>query len=146
CTDSRPQKDYAINDGDQRGYGFGYLLVESNSRSAPERPVLRLSGEERKEAGFRFQVLGVGPAKNVSQTSLRFEISEFKGPAGVTNTAFAALQWRVAEIRAPGLAGYRTGEPRKYEIEELWRSEEVTAPTNRFVLPLTMCEPGHTYR
>jgi hypothetical protein len=59
---------------------------------------------------------------------------------------FAAMQWRVGEISAPGLAGYKPGTPRKYEIEELWRSEELATQTNRFTLPLTMCEPNHTYR
>ena len=59
---------------------------------------------------------------------------------------FAALQWRVGEISAPSLSGYHSGEPRRYEIEELWRSEELTAATNKFRLTLTMCQPQHTYR
>jgi hypothetical protein len=129
CTDSRPEKNYAINDGDQRGYGFGYLSVEANSRSAPERPTIRLPDR---------------PA-NAAAANLRFEISDFKLPAGVTNVEFAAVQWRIAEISAPGVAGYRSS-PRKYEIEELWRSAELTTQTNRFTLPLTMCEREHTYR
>jgi len=56
------------------------------------------------------------------------------------------MQGRGAEISAPGLPGYQPGEPRKYEIEELWRSDELTTPTNHFALPLTMCQSNHTYR
>ena len=77
---------------------------------------------------------------------MQFEISDCKSPPAVTTATFAAMQWRVAEISAPGLPGYQTGEPRKYEIEELWRSEELMTPTNRFALSLTMWQPNHTYR
>jgi hypothetical protein len=127
CTDSRPTNNYAINDGDQRGYGFGYLTVESRSKSAPERPVIRL-------------------LEKPSAKSMKFEISAFKAPPGITNTVFAALQWRVAEISAPGLAGYQPGTPRKYEIEELWRGAEITNAVLRYELPLTMTRPNHAYR
>lgn len=132
CTDSRPEKNYAINDGDQRGYGFGYLSIEARSRSAPNRPSIQISGDNKT-------------ARPVTST-LSLKVSEFESPADYTNTAFTALQWRVAEISAPGLAGYKPGEPRKYEVEELWRSEELTTQTNRFSLPLTICKPGRTYR
>jgi hypothetical protein len=125
-SDSRPVKNYAINDGDQRGYGFGYLTVESKSKSAPERPTILLQKRE--------------PAKLV------LEVSPFKAPDGITNTSFAALQWRVGEISAPGLPGYIPGTPRKYELEELWRSEPLTNATPRFDLPLTMTRPNGTYR
>lgn len=126
CSDSRPIKNYAVNDGDQRGYGFGCLTVESRSRSAPERPVIKLL--ERKS------------------NSMRFAISPFQAPAGITNTTFAAQQWRVAEIGAPGLVGYQPGTPRKYEIEELWRSGELTNQVSSFELPLTMAQSQRTYR
>jgi len=126
CTDSRPEKNYAINDGDQRGYGFGYLSIEAKSRSAPERPVIRLLRRDARTADF--------------------QISEFRSPREITNATFAAMQWRVAEISVPGLPGYTPGQPWKYEIEELWRSEELATGTNRFTLPLTMYKPGHTYR
>lgn len=143
CTDSRSTHQYTINDGNQHGYGFGYLSIEARSRSAPERPTIRLiSG---RPAVNRVEPHENGPERNTVAT-IQFEISNFRPPAAVTNTSFAAMQWRVAEISAPGLAGYRPGEPRKYEIEELWRSEELTTAANLFALPLTMCRPGHTYR
>ena len=145
-TDSRPTNNYAINDGDQRGYGFGYLSVEARDRRIPERPVIQLVGQEHKEAGFRFKIFGQGPEKNFSGSILKFEISDFKASAAATNSVFAALQWRVGEISGPGLSGHQPGAPRRYEIEELWRSEELPAATNQFVLSLTMCHPQHTYR
>ncbi len=146
CTDSRPTKNYAINDGDQRGYGFGYLSVEAWDRRIPERPVIRLVGEEEKKSGLRSKLFGPEPEKNFSETILKFEISDFKSSVTATNSVLAAMQWRVGEINAPGLSGYHPGEPRRYEIEELWRSEELAAATNQFRLALIMCESQHTYR
>lgn len=125
-TDSRPEKDYAINDGDQRGYGFGYLSIEAKSKSAPERPAIQLLKRDAR--------------------SVVFQISDFKAPADVTNTTFSAMQWRVGEIAAPGVAGYQPNTPRKYEIEELWRSTALTNAVSRYELPLTMVQPNHTYR
>ncbi len=145
CTDSRPVKNYAINDGDQRGYGFGYLTVEARDGKIPERPVIQLTGSERKEAGFRLKLFGQGPKGRVSANNLFFGISPFASAAESTNL-FAAMQWRLGEISAPGLSGHQAGLPRQYEIEEFWRSEEITTPTNRFTLPVERCTAGHTYR
>ena len=146
CTDSRPTNNYAINDGDQRGYGFGYLTVESRDRRIPERPVIQRAGEAHKEASFSLKIFGRGPEKKFSASTLYFQISDFQPAPAATNSAFAAVQWRVGEISAPGLGGYQPGSPRKYEIEELWRSEEITTARTFFQLPLTMCEPQRTYR
>ncbi len=49
CTDSRPTKNYAPNDGDQRGYGYGYLWWESRDEKIPARPTIRYTGA----TGFR---------------------------------------------------------------------------------------------
>ena len=35
CTDSRPVKKYAPNDGDPRGYGWGYLAHEAKDDKIP---------------------------------------------------------------------------------------------------------------
>ena len=37
CTDSRPMKNYAPNDGDQRGYGWGYLAHEAKDDKIPDK-------------------------------------------------------------------------------------------------------------
>ena len=127
CTDSRPVKNYAPNDGDQRGYGYGYLWWESRDEKIPARPTVHYTGA----AGF-------------PTNKLVFEVSPFTSPQG-TNL-FAAVQWRVGEISAPGLAGYVEGKPRRYEIEPCWTSEELSKPAAELRLPADVCKTGHTYR
>jgi hypothetical protein len=75
CTDSRPEKNYAFNDGNPLGYGYGRLLRESADKDIPERPVLTDAGGG----------------------SVR--VSPFSDPQGPDT--FAALAWRMAEIDAP---------------------------------------------
>lgn len=120
CTDSRPTHNYAINDGDQRGYGYGYLSIEARDTKVPQRPTLR-------------------------RTKDGFQMSAFAAAENATNSAFASLQWRVGRISAPGVAGHERGAPWKYEVEEFWRSPELTskAPLKSSDAP---CVPGHTYR
>lgn len=77
CTDSRPTRNYAPNDGDQRGYGWGYLAHEAKDDQIPATPkVERLSGG-----------------------GLRFEATAFASPAGHSP---AALEWRVGRIGQRG--------------------------------------------
>jgi len=144
CTDSRPVKNYAINDGDQRGYGFGYLSIEAHDEAAPARPVIRLAGEEKRRVPV---VTRAGRAStNAAPAALVFEVSPFQPAPTSTNSHFAAMQWRLGEITAPGVPRFPAGQPQKYEIEELWRSDEMAVATNRFHLALDSCRVGHTYR
>lgn len=41
CTDSRPRKDYAPNDGNPLGYGWGYVAHEARDEKIPPRPVIK---------------------------------------------------------------------------------------------------------
>lgn len=75
CTDSRPTKNYAPNDGDQRGYGWGYLAHEAKDALIPATPTVA-----RKD-GFAF------------------EASAFASPA---KAAPAALEWRVGRVGKNG--------------------------------------------
>lgn len=77
CTDSRPTKNYAPNDGDQRGYGWGYLTHEAKDEQIPATPKA-----ERLPAG-----------------KFKFQASAFASPAG---HPLAALEWRVGRIGKPG--------------------------------------------
>ncbi len=126
CTDSRPQKNYAPNDGDQRGYGFGYLQHEAKDVRIPVTPEIRYTGP----AGF--------PAHKLS-----FAITPFSSPA--TNR-FAAVQWRVGEITSPGRAGYVANQSWRYELEPHWTSGELTNETAFFQLPAHAGATNHTYR
>jgi CotH kinase protein len=77
CTDSRPTKKYAPNDGDQRGYGWGYLTHETKDAKIPATPsVTRASEREQK-----------------------FQASAFTSPAGHKS---AALEWRVGRVGQRG--------------------------------------------
>ena len=126
CTDSRPQKNYAPNDGNQLGYGFGYLQHESKDQTVPDTPVVRASD-----------------APGLAAKQPKFEVTPFASP--VTNK-FAAVQWRVGEISAPGLPGYVAGQPRRYEIEPYWIGEELKTPQATFRPPAKTFVAGHTYR
>jgi hypothetical protein len=70
CTDSRPTKKYAPNDGDHRGYGWGYLVHEAKDDRIPATP-------------------------NVERNRDRFRASAFASPA---NAKAAVLEWRVGRI------------------------------------------------
>ncbi len=86
CTDSRPTKNYAPNDGDQRGYGWGYLAHEAKDALIPATATVA-----RKD-GFAF------------------EASAFASPAKATPVA---LEWRVGRIGKNGwyeLADHWKGE------------------------------------
>ena len=82
CTDSRPTKNYAPNDGDQRGYGWGYLAHEAKDDKIPATPKV-----ERPTAD-----------------GYRFEASAFASPAGHKP---AALEWRVGRVGQRGLVRTR---------------------------------------
>ena len=120
---------WAVNNGDQRGYGYEYLEADGRDTGVPTRPTLAY----------------VGPT-NYPANELRFQSSSFRpNPAG--GLAFAAIQWRLGEISAPGLPFYDPTRPRIYEIEPLWTSAELTDVSSLAVqLPPAAIQPGHTYR
>lgn len=73
CTDSRPNKNYAPNDGDQRGYGWGYLAHEAKEDKIPGKPKLsEIAGKPRQ-----------------------YKSSDFTSPA---NLPMAAVEWRVSKV------------------------------------------------
>lgn len=77
CTDSRPVKNYAPNDGDQRGYGWGYLNHEAKDDQIPATPAVT-----RPKAD-----------------AYRFEATAFTSPAGHKP---ATLEWRVGRVGKKG--------------------------------------------
>jgi hypothetical protein len=105
CTDSRPTKNYAPNDGDQRGYGWGYLAHETRDDKIPARPAV-----ERLP----------GPAH-------RFKASEFASPAG---SRPAALEWRVGRVGQRGW--YELADHWRTEVGA---GAEVTIPPEVFRAP-----------
>ena len=118
CTDTRPKKDYRIDDQKPLGYGWGYLGIEAADSEIPERPVIKYTGS----AGYPAGALG-------------FESSAFAG-----KHPFGAMQWRVGEIGAPDR------KPWRYEIEPLWESAESPAFVPQVHIPQGTCKAGATYR
>jgi len=117
CTDTRAGK-FRPNDGKQRGYGYEYLALEARDSKIPARPVIE------------------------TKDNKTFTVSEFSSASGAK---FSAIQWRVSEISAPGLAGYRAGQPYRYEIEAGWSIEQQSeAP--EFQLPKEAPGGPGTYR
>lgn len=126
ATDTDPNT-FAIGDGDQRGYGYNFLELEAADTAIPNRPTLSYIGT----AGF--------PAND-----LRFQSSAFSDPQGAGT--FAAIQWRVGKIAAPGVSGYTPGEPFTYEISQVWTSAEIAPFNNQIRIPTSATTPGDTYR
>ena len=75
--------------------------------------------------------------------ALTFSTSAFSSPNAQT---FAAMQWRIAEVRWPGLAGHIDGKRWRYEIEDTWTSAELPVFNNELTLPAQPLEAGVTYR
>jgi len=126
----------------QKGFGYKYLEFESlyggwvncnsNPTTAanndyPNKPVLTASGN---------------PAFPVNDLS--FTSSAFSDPQGAGT--YSAWQWRLAEIAAPGVPGYVAGKSRKYEIEPVMTTAEMTTSPGGFTIPLGIVETGKTYR
>ena len=127
CTNLRPANTpWKLNDGIAAGHGYGYVLADSESTDIPERPVITYTG-----------------LPSYAVNGLAFSTSPFASKKG---TQFAAVQWRLGEIAAPGLPGFAPGMPRRYELETAWVSADL-APFNAALrLPINLTRPGATYR
>jgi hypothetical protein len=133
-TDSDPNR--------QRGYGYKYLEWESLYGGYANANTNPGPADRRDDFPYPPFVTATGdPAFPVSD--LTFTSSAFSDPQG---GAAAAWQWRVAEISAPGIPGHLPGTARKYEIEPLFTSAELTTPPGGFRLPYGLTQPGGTYR
>jgi hypothetical protein len=92
CTDSRPTKNYAPNDGNPQGYGWGYVAHEAQDKDIPPKPAIKRAGSD---AQFR-----------------TFEVEKRTWPDGKK----LMVEWRVGRI------GAFAGEPAAYELTEHWRT------------------------
>lgn len=115
---------WTVNNGNQLGYGYQFLLSEAADSAIPTKPTITYTGN----AGY--------PSNNIS-----FSASAFADPQGAGT--YTSTQWRVAEISAPGIPGYVANTPRKYEIENGW---SVTNTGTTVTLPTSVIKNGKTYR
>lgn len=139
----RAQTGYGTgSDGDpnrQKGYGYQYLKFEAenggwgNANADPAGMPLH--------ADFPAKPV-ITPTGTAATNNLAFSASAFSDPQG---GSAAAMQWRIAEIRAPGIPGFVAGEPWRYEIESVWTSAELAGGGN-FQFPLGVAEAGRRYR
>jgi hypothetical protein len=127
CTDTFGGSGWQVNNGDPHGYGFEFLNSEAADPAIPGRPRIQYAG---------------APSYPLDQ--LHFVCSDFADPQG--NDTFGAISWRVAEIAAPGLAGYLPGQPRRYEIETLWASSNQPSAALQMRIPAAQLRAGRTYR
>lgn len=114
---------FAVNDRDEDGYGWGYLAQEAADSAIPNTPTITYTGG----GGF--------PAD-----SLSFQSSVFSDPQG--SGTFASIEWRIGEIYNPSTLGYLSGDPWKYEIEDVWSATGATTVS----IPTSALRPGKTYR
>lgn len=122
----RGTKAWAIGNGDQLGYGYEFVKNEAKETPAdlvPAQPAISYVGP----TGY--------PAND-----LRFRCTDFSGKQ------FGAMQWRLGWISAPGLAGYVANQPRHYEVEPYWTSDEISTIGNEIRLPVDAAQPGLTLR
>ncbi len=119
-TAARPANaPWKLNDGIAAGYGYGYLLADSESADIPDRPTITYTG-----------------LPSYAANGLAFSTTPFASKKG---TQFAGVQWRLGAIAAPGGA-------RRYELENVWVSADL-APFNAALrLPINLAKPGTTYR
>ena len=72
---------------------------------------------------------------------LTFSVSPYQG-----SFPFAALEWRLGEIRPPATRQGRPIAPGIYEITPVWESGELTNAPAPITFPSTAVTTGHTYR
>lgn len=82
-----------------------------------------------------------GPA-GYPADALSFTASAYTDGQG---DAFAAVQWRAAQVVWPGLPGYVDGMQNRYEIDSAWTSPALTQ-MSAFTPPQGACMPGLTCR
>ncbi len=116
ATNTWPGGTWTFNNGDQRGYGYQAVLAETADNAIPNKPTLTYTGSPGH------------PADLLAVTASAF--SDPQGPG-----TFAAREWRLAEVGAPGL----------YEIDALWKTTSTSGDTT-IHLPSGLIRPGHTYR
>lgn len=123
CTDSRPVKNYAPNDGNPLGYGWGYVALEATDKDLPPRPVIK---RESADPYFR-----------------TFSVAKVAWPEGKK----PLLEWRVGRIGTNGVAGWKPDQRYYYELEEHWRSvAEEKRTEERQPIPKKVFAEAGTYR
>ena len=107
------------------GFGGAQLEVLADNALIAQTPVVSYAGEIDFPAN-----------------ALAFQSSLFA--AGSGGAGFAAMEWRVGEVRNPTTTNYLAGKRWIYEVETVWSSGVLTAFESRITYPLL--KKGRTYR
>lgn len=75
---------------------------------------------------------------------LQFSTSSFSDPQG--SGSFESMMWRIAEVTPPGQPKFDPLNPKIYEIDAEWESEELTTFQSDMTIPDWVCRPGEHYR
>jgi hypothetical protein len=97
----------------------------ANDPNVPATPVITATG-----------------STNFPVNRLSFHTSPFAGQGG----QFAAIKWRVGEITPDNRPAFVYGDPRKYEINAVWESGELTTFAESFTIPAGVLKVAHSYR
>jgi len=125
-------KDFLLSPSDSGGStgdnspGYGYLFLASEVADAqiPDTPTIVYAG-----------------STNYPANDLSFQCSAYSGAS-----AFAAIKWRIGEITDTNSPAYKPNKPRRYEVESLWESAEITDDSITTVTVPNVVEVGHAYR
>ena len=98
-----------------------------------------------EDAGMPYTptVTATGPT-DYPINALTFETTAFSDPQG--SGTFAAMKWRIAEVTDTSSPAYDPTKRRKYEIETVWDSGEITDFNSTIKIPASVVEVGHAYR
>ncbi len=116
CTDSRPKKNYAPNDGDHRGYGWGYLAHEAKDDRIPATPTV-----QRKPGSYHFNATAFASPAGKKPAALEWRV----GRVGQRGRYELAEHWRKeivsgTEIDVPPAV---FAEPGEYRVRARWRDD-----------------------
>lgn len=100
--------------------------ILTDSATVPQKPTVSYTG------------VGTYPING-----LTFSTTAFSSPVG---SSFAAMQWRIAEITDASAPGFNPDVPRKYEINEDWKSSEITTFASDITIPGDKIDVGDIYR
>lgn len=111
CTDSRPKKNYAPNDGDPRGYGWGYLAHEAKDDKIPGTATVTRQG------GFRFQASAFTSPAGQQPSTLEWRV----GRVGKLGWYELAERWRTEGGTEVDIPAEVFAEPGEYRVRARWR-------------------------
>jgi hypothetical protein len=74
---------------------------------------------------------------------LSFRTSEYSSPTG---QPFGAIEWRIAEVTDSARNDFEPASPRKYEIDPVWESGQLSTFADMVTIPSSGLRSGSTYR